>query len=93
MNMKEKFHAKRILAIIGIVLLLGIYAVALILALIKSPATQNFLNAAFAATLIIPITLYFILMFIKLSKPTIIEEEKVFADEENDPYTEEDFKE
>jgi len=91
--MKEKMHSKRILAIIGIVLLLGMYVTSLILAIIHSPMALNFLKLSLGATLVIPIVLYFILMFLKLNKPTIEMEEKVFADEKDDPFTEEDFKE
>ena len=89
--MKEKMPIKRILAIAGIVVLVGMYVTSLVLAIIHSPAALNFLKASLAATLIVPIILYVLMMFFKLSKPRLEEEEKVFADEKDDPYTEEDF--
>lgn len=91
--MKEKMPAKRILAIAGIVILVGMYVTSLILAIIHSPAALNFLKASLAATLIVPIMLHFLIMFFKLSKPTLEEEEKIYADEKDDPFTDEDFKE
>lgn len=91
--MKEKMPAKRILAILGIIILVGMYITSLILAIIHSPAALNFLKVTLGATLIIPVLLHFIIMFFKLSKPTFEEEEKIYADEKDDPYTEEDFEE
>ena len=89
--MKEKMQAKRILAIVAIVLLVGMYITSLVLAIIHSPAALNFLKISLGATLIVPIILYFIMMFLKLSTPNLDPEEKVFADEKDDPFTEEDF--
>ena len=91
--MKEKMQAKRILAIVAIVLLVGMYITSLVLAIIHSPAALNFLKISLGATLLVPIILYFIMMFIKLSTPNLDPEEKVFADEKDDPFTEEDFEE
>jgi hypothetical protein len=89
--MKEKMQAKRILAIVAIVLLVGMYITSLVLAIIHSPAALNFLKISLGATLIVPIILYFIMMFLKLSTPNLDPEEKVYADEKDDPFTEEDF--
>ena len=91
--MKEKMQAKRILAIAGIVLLLGMYITSFVLALIHSPFALKLLKLSLGASLIIPIMLYFVLMFFKLSKPNLEPEEKVYIDEKDDPYTEEDFEE
>lgn len=91
--MKEKMQAKRILAIAGIILLLGMYVASLVLAIIHSPAALNFLKLSLGATLVVPVILYVILMFLKLSTPKLESEEKIFADEKDDPFTEEDFKE
>ena len=93
LNMKEKMQAKRILAISGIVILVGMYVTSLVLAIIHSPMALNLLKISLEATLIIPIILYFILMFMKLSTPNLDPEEKVYADEKDDPFTEEDFEE
>ena len=89
--MKEKMQAKRILAIIAIVLLVGMYITSLVLAIIHSPAALNFLKISLGATLLVPIILYFIMMFLKLSTPNLDPEEKVFADEKDDPFTDKDF--
>ena len=91
--MKEKMHAKRILAIVAIILLVGMYITSLILAIIHSPAALNFLKISLGATLLVPIIIYFIMMFLKLSTPNLDPEEKTYADEKDDPFTEEDFEE
>ena len=53
---------KRIFAWIGIILLVGMYAVTLIFALGKSPFFQTMFLASIAATVIVPVLLYGILM-------------------------------
>ncbi len=50
--------AKRILALIGAILLAGMYIVTLILGIIASPATKNMLMASIACTVIIPCLIY-----------------------------------
>ena len=89
--MKEKMQAKRILAIVAIVLLVGMYITSLVLAIIHSPAALNFLKISLGATLLVPIIIYFIMMFLKLSTPNLDPEEKIYADEKDDPFTDEDF--
>ena len=89
--MKEKMQAKRILAIVAIVLLVGMYMTSLVLAIIHSPAALNFLKISLGATLLVPIIIYFIMMFLKLSTPNLDPEEKIYADEKDDPFTDEDF--
>ena len=91
--MNKKWTAKRILAIAGIALLVGMYIASLILAIIHSEAALTFLKVTLGATLIIPIAIYFILMFFRLSKPKSTPEEKVYAPEDEDPFTKEDIKE
>ncbi|HAQ52154.1 MAG TPA: hypothetical protein DCR12_05255 [Lachnospiraceae bacterium] len=49
---------KRILAVIAIILLVGMYASTLIIALIGGPNVMTFLGLSIAATLIIPILLF-----------------------------------
>lgn len=49
---------KRILAIIAIVLLVGMYATTLVIALIGGPNLMTYLGISIAATLIIPILLF-----------------------------------
>lgn len=50
--------AKRIFALIGVILLVGMYVVTLVLGLMASPATQNMLMASIACTVIIPCLIY-----------------------------------
>lgn len=49
---------KRILAILGIVLLLGLYAATFIFALMKSPASTGMFKAAIYCTITVPVLLY-----------------------------------
>ncbi|MFR8548922.1 MAG: hypothetical protein ACLVEV_09925 [Lachnospiraceae bacterium] len=49
---------KRILALIGALLLLGMYGVTLFLGLTANPASQNVLLASIACTVIVPCLLY-----------------------------------
>ena len=49
---------KRILAIIAITLLVGMYATTLVIALIGGPNLMTYLGISIAATLIIPILLF-----------------------------------
>ncbi len=57
--MKSKYTKKqRILAIIGIVLLVGLYIAALIASFFKSPTAQGFLYSALFCTFFIPILIY-----------------------------------
>ena len=50
--------AKRILALLGVILLVGMYVITLILGLTSSPATKGMLIASLMCTIIIPILLY-----------------------------------
>lgn len=56
---------KRILAIIGIIILIGLYALTLIAAFSDSPNYFNYLIASVAATIVIPILLWIGIMFFK----------------------------
>ena len=49
---------KRVLAIIAIILLVGMYATTLVIALIGGPNLMTYLGISIAATLIIPILLF-----------------------------------
>lgn len=66
---KKHDKKKRILAIIGIVLLVGLYASTLVFALIKTELAQDLLKVSIACTIIIPILLYsYILVYRLLDK-------------------------
>ena len=49
---------KRIIALIGVIILVGMYLITFILGLTASPATTNMLMAAIVCTVIIPCLLY-----------------------------------
>ncbi|MGN0400576.1 MAG: HAD-IA family hydrolase [Blautia sp.] len=61
---------KQILAITGVILLLGIYVLAFVFALIKSPGAEPMLMAALYSTVIVPVLLYAILLVYKWRKET-----------------------
>ena len=61
---------KQILAITGIIVLLGIYVLAFVFALIKSPGAESILMAALYSTVIVPVLLYAILLVYKWTKET-----------------------
>ena len=63
----KKNKIKQILAIVAIVLLAGLYLACLIFALIKSPLATKLLGLTLVLTIMIPIILYVIMMFYKLS--------------------------
>ncbi len=59
---------KQILAITGIVLLVGMYVMTIVFALLDNPKTFHMLGASIAATVIIPVIIWVIGIFIKLDK-------------------------
>lgn len=68
---------KRILAWIGIVLLLLLYACTLLSAIFVTPATQGFFKASLLATIMIPILLYGYLLVYRVIKGRTEEEQEV----------------
>ena len=60
---------KQILAWIGIIFLVGIYAAAFICAFMKSELAETLFRAAIGSTIIIPVFLYLILMVAKTLRP------------------------
>ncbi len=64
--MKKKL--KQILAIIGIVALVGMYAMTIVFALLDNPKTFHMLGTSIAATVFIPVIIWVIGIFIKLDK-------------------------
>ena len=59
---------KRILAWIGIVLLLGMYVATFIFAMIDSPNAANLFKASIACTILIPVLLYAYMLVYKWTK-------------------------
>ncbi len=68
--MKSKYTKKqRILAIVGIVLLVGLYIAALIASFFNSPTAQGFLHSALFCTFFIPIVIYLFQFFSGKTRP------------------------
>lgn len=58
--------AKRILALIGVVILVGLYVVTLFSAILATPATKDLFKASLLATLVIPIMIYVYMLIYRL---------------------------
>lgn len=61
-------NAKRILALLGVVLLILMYVSTLVFALIDSDMSQNLLKASIACTIILPVLLYGLSLVNRLAK-------------------------
>ena len=59
---------KRIFAIIGIILLLGLYVAVFITAIFDDPNTFTYFKIALGATIIVPVGLWVIGIFLRISK-------------------------
>lgn len=59
---------KRILALIGAILLICMYTATLVFALIDSPTADALLKASIAATILIPVLLYAFILIARLLK-------------------------
>lgn len=75
--MKNK--AKQILAIIAIALLAGMYIACLVLAIIGSEWSIKMLQLSMVMTVLVPVVLYLLMMFYKLSHR---DNSEVFKDQE-----------
>ncbi|MDD7403348.1 MAG: hypothetical protein SO170_03555 [Butyribacter sp.] len=58
--------AKRVLALLGVILLIGLYIMTLVSAILATPATKDFFVASVIATIMIPILLYVYQMIYRL---------------------------
>ena len=63
--MKKKFTFKQIVAVIGLLLIVAMYAVSIVFACLAKPGAEGMFMASLVATVIIPIVLY---IFIALDK-------------------------
>lgn len=61
-------NIKRILAVIGVIILVGMYVCTLVFALIGSPASGDLLKASVATTILIPVLLYGFILISRLLK-------------------------
>ena len=56
---------KRILAILGIIILVSLYVLTLVFALTDDPKSMNFLGLSIGATVVIPVLLWVAMLFFK----------------------------
>ncbi|MCI8771264.1 MAG: hypothetical protein HFH73_08965 [Lachnospiraceae bacterium] len=57
---------KRILAMIGAVILVGLYVATLVSAILATPATDDFFKASLLATLLVPLLIYVYMLIYRL---------------------------
>ena len=77
--MKSKYTKKqRVLAILGIILLVGLYLAALIASFFNSPTAQGFLCSALFCTFFIPIVIYLLQFFAKKNSSSPDDDDKSF---------------
>lgn len=76
-------NCKRILALVGVVVLVLLYVSTLIFALVDDPRSYRMLNASIGATFIIPITIWVIGIFSRLSSSPNSPEDHTENDENN----------
>jgi hypothetical protein len=68
-NKNKKFHSKRIVALIGVILLALMYLLTLVFALLDNPATMLLFRASLIGTFAFPILIWiYIWMFGKLTQ-------------------------
>ncbi|MBP5265511.1 MAG: hypothetical protein J6Z06_01665 [Lachnospiraceae bacterium] len=60
--------AKQVLAIVGIILLVALYVSTLIFAIFDNPKTFTLLGASVAATIVIPVMLWVMGVFLRIAK-------------------------
>lgn len=65
---------KRILAWIGIILLVGMYIATLILAILDNSATMSMFKAAASCTILVPVLIYAYTLIYRILKPDNKEE-------------------
>ena len=79
--MKSKYTKKqRVLAILGIILLVGLYLAALIASFFNSPTARGFLCSALFCTFFIPIAIYLLQFFAKKTSSSPDDDDKSFRE-------------
>lgn len=61
-------NAKRILALVGVILLVGMYASTLVFAFLQSPHSAALLKASIYCTIVVPVIIYMGTLIFKNSK-------------------------
>lgn len=75
----QKRTSVRILALIGVLLLVALYGSTLVLALLNSPNANNLFMASIASTILIPVLIYtyqFIYRLLKQKKDSVLGDEE-----------------
>ena len=67
--MKNFKRIRRIFALIGIIVLVGLYLTTLVLAFSGSPMAQALFRGSFAATVVFPVLLYAMQIIYRILKP------------------------
>ncbi|MCD8022474.1 MAG: hypothetical protein LUF30_05720 [Lachnospiraceae bacterium] len=65
---------KRIAAMIGVIILVGMYVIPLILALTGSQGTQNLLMASIVCTIVVPVLIYAMMLVARVLNHTGVED-------------------
>ena len=66
--MKKKVTVKQIVAIIGLLLIVGMYVASFVFALTAKPGAEGMFMASLVATVIIPIVLYIFIVLDKIAR-------------------------
>jgi len=66
--MKKNNKTRKLLAIVGIIILVGLYVMAFVFALTENPNSMRMFAVSIVATVIIPVCIYVINMFLKLGQ-------------------------
>ncbi len=69
--MKKKFTFKQIVAVVGLLLIVGMYVASFVFALTAKPGAEGMFMASLVATVIIPIVLYIFLALDKLARRNV----------------------
>lgn len=85
----KKVPLRRILAIIGLIIIAGLYAVTILCALIDSPLAKSCLMASLFCTIVVPAVIYGFLM---ITKQTLGDRQQQMAEEDSRQTAEEDQK-
>ena len=66
--MKKKFTFKQIVAVVGLLLIMGMYVASFVFALTAKPGAEGMFMASLVATVIVPIVLYIFIVLDKIAR-------------------------
>lgn len=76
--------AKRVIAMIGVIILVLLYVLTLVLAIVDKSSSMNFFMASIIATLVIPVLIWTISFFMERNRKDFYDEVKYSSLREND---------